>query len=512
MRKIYKSIVATSVLVGSLITTMPMTIAQTNQTSQDKPTVLFDRSHAQTAGAADWTSDGAFSDYADSFKEQGYQVKDIDGQSNIKDQTLKQSQILVIPEANIPFKTTEQNAIANYVKQGGNVIFISDHYNADRNLNRIDSSEAMNGYRRGAFDDMSKGMTNDEKHSKAMQDVKSSDWLSNQFGIRFRYNALGNVTTKNIVSPKESMGITKDINSVSMHAGSTLAITDPNKAKGIVYTPSHLSSKDKWSHAVDQGVYNNGGIKEGPYVAISKVGQGKAAFIGDSSLVEDSSPKYKREDTGENKKTYNGFHEEDNGKLLEQITKWMNQKDKSTSLSNSNVKLDQKTPLHSFEQPQNSKEPEKEPWSQPPSGYKWYDPSTFKAGSYGSKRSTNDQQDDTDTSSHEHGKVKFELPKNIVKEQPFNITVTLTGFPPNKTITDLKLGIYKDNGRQIGQFSNQQQSFSQPGYSTPQSVKTDDNGNATIQFKAKTTEDIDHAKIRLKQDSQIIDTKDISST
>ena len=28
---------------------------------------------------------------------------------------------------------------------------------------------------------------------------------------------------------------------------------------------------------------------EGPYVAISKVGKGKAAFIGDSSLVEDSS-------------------------------------------------------------------------------------------------------------------------------------------------------------------------------------------------------------------------------
>ncbi len=29
-----------------------------------------------------------------------------------------------------------------------------------------------------------------------------------------------------------------------------------------------------------------GGKAEGPYVAISKVGKGKAAFIGDSSLVE----------------------------------------------------------------------------------------------------------------------------------------------------------------------------------------------------------------------------------
>ncbi len=45
-----------------------------------------------------------------------------------------------------------------------------------------------------------------------------------------------------------------------------------------------------------------GGKAEGPYVAISKVGKGKAAFIGDSSLVEDSSPKYVREDNGERRK------------------------------------------------------------------------------------------------------------------------------------------------------------------------------------------------------------------
>ena len=150
MRKIYKSIVVSSILASSLFTAIPMTLAQTNPTSKDEPTVLFDRSHAQTAGAADWTSDGAFSDYADSFKSQGYQVKDIDGQANIDEQTLNQAAILVIPEANVPFKTSEQEAIANYVKQGGKVVFISDHYNADRNLNRIDSSEAMNGYRRGA--------------------------------------------------------------------------------------------------------------------------------------------------------------------------------------------------------------------------------------------------------------------------------------------------------------------------------------------------------------------------
>ena len=86
-----------------------------------------------------------------------------------------------------------------------------------------------------------------------------------------------------------------------MHSGSTLAITNPNKAKGIIYMPEHLTHSQKWSHAVDQGIYNGGGINEGPYVAISKIGKGKAAFIGDSSLVEDRSPKYLREDNGKPK-------------------------------------------------------------------------------------------------------------------------------------------------------------------------------------------------------------------
>lgn len=119
----------------------------------------------------------------------------------------------------------------NFVEKGGNIIFIADHYNADRNLNRFDSSEVMNGYRRGAYQDITKDLTNEEKHSKAMRNVKSSDWLSEHFGVRFRYNALGDLNTQNIVSSSDSFGITEGVHSVSMHAGSTLVITDPTKAK-----------------------------------------------------------------------------------------------------------------------------------------------------------------------------------------------------------------------------------------------------------------------------------------
>ena len=115
------------------------------------------------------------------------------------------------------------------------------------------------------------------------------------------------------------------VQSVSMHAGSTLAITDPNKAKGIIYMPEHLTHSQKWSHAVDQDIYNGGGINEGPYVAISKIGKGKAAFIGDSSLVEDRSLNIFVKIMG-NLKTYDGFKEQDNGKLLNNLTTWLGKK------------------------------------------------------------------------------------------------------------------------------------------------------------------------------------------
>ena len=166
----------------------------------------------------------------------------------------------------------------NFVEKGGNIIFISDHYNADRNLNRFDSSEVMNGYRRGAYQDIIKDLTNEEKHSKAMRNVKSSDWLSEHFGVRFRYNALGDLNTQNIVSSSDALVLLKVyilyqcIWFNSCHYRSY-------KSKRYYFLTRPFISKQRWSHAVDQGIYNGGGIAEGPYVAISKVGKGKAPSL-----------------------------------------------------------------------------------------------------------------------------------------------------------------------------------------------------------------------------------------
>jgi hypothetical protein len=344
-------------------------------------TILFDNTHEETAGSADWVIDGGFSDFGQALAGQGYMVKELRKSTPITLTDLQQAQVFVMAEPNVPLKTSEQSAILQYVQNGGSILFIGDHYNADRNLNRWDGSEVFNGYRRGAFGNPTKGMSSGEASSAAMQDVTSTDWLMSNFGLRFRYNAIGDVTANNVVSPSQSFNITSGVSTVAMHAGSTLAIEDPHHAKGIVYIPANPPA---WSNAVDQGVYNGGGTAEGPMVAIAKNSLGKAAFIGDSSAVEDSTPKYKREDTGASKTTYAGFQEQNDATLLVNLVNWLGTQENYTSFDGiSGFTEDTPTSLLSMETPANSTEPQTEPWSTPAAGYLWYDPSTFKAGSYG---------------------------------------------------------------------------------------------------------------------------------
>ncbi|MET3193833.1 hypothetical protein ABID96_000801 [Bacillus sp. OAE603] len=343
--------------------------------------ILFDNTHGQTAGAADWVLDGGFSDFANALANKGYYAKELRKNSPITYEDLQGYNVFIIGEANIPYKTSEQAAMIQYVQNGGSIFFIGDHYNADRNKNRWDASEVFNGYRRGAYSNPTKGMGTEEAISAAMQGVTGSDWLSDNFGIRFRYNAIGDVTANDIVAPSQAFGITTGVSTVAMHAGSTLAITNPNKAKGIVYLPTTSAA---WGNAVDQGVYNGGGRAEGPYAAVSKLGLGKAAFIGDSSPVEDATPKYLREETGTSKTTYDGFKEQNDGTLLVNIIDWLSKQESYTALSQvSGLQLDQATSLLAIETPQTSTEPEAEPWAAPAAGYKWYDSTTFKSGSYG---------------------------------------------------------------------------------------------------------------------------------
>ncbi|KRF43634.1 hypothetical protein ASG93_01550 [Paenibacillus sp. Soil787] len=437
--------------------------------------VLFDNTHGQTAGAADWVIDGAFSDFADGLKAVGFTVDALErpipytfGEQAVTYEQLKNYDVFVIGEANIPYKKSEQDAMLQYVKDGGSIYFIADHYNADRNKNRWDASEVMNGYRRGAWDNPAKGMSAEEAASPAMQGVESSDWLSQNFGVRFRYNALGDVDNlTDVVPANQSFGITAGVGSVAMHAGSTLAVMDPTKAKGLVYVPANVPA---WANAVDSGVYNGGGRSEGPFAAVAKIGSGKAAFIGDSSPVEDATPKYLREENGAKKTTYDGFKGEANDStFLVQTVEWLANHESYTNLAQvAGLQLDQPTQLSDFESPAQSSEPQPEPWSAPDPGYKWYEPTTFKPGSYGST-----QQPPT------QALYKFVHQSTLPSVQQFQIRVTADNLLPGQTISNLTVGIYLAGGTQVAKFQNAEGTWpTSYGYSAGFSVTADATGHA----------------------------------
>ncbi|MBP2001559.1 DNA/RNA endonuclease YhcR with UshA esterase domain [Paenibacillus shirakamiensis] len=468
--------------------------------------VLFDNTHAQTAGAADWVIDGAFSDFANGLKAVGFTVDDLQrtapytfGEQAVTYDKLKNYDVFVIAEANIPFKVSEQQALLEYVQHGGGVYFIADHYNADRNKNRWDSSEVFNGYRRGAWENPAKGMSTEEAASPAMQNVASSDWLADNFGIRFRYNALGDINASDVVASNQTFGITAGVSSVAVHAGSTLAILDPNKAKGLVYVPT---SAPAWANAVDSGVYNGGGRAEGPFAAISKVGLGKAAFIGDSSPVEDATPKYLREDNGKSKTTYDGFKEVNDSTFLVQTVEWLANKESYSSLNQvSGLVLDTPTALLPMEVPANSTEPKPEPWAAPDAGYKWYDPTTFKPGSYGAATKVPDAKP----------VYAFVKQKQLPSAQEFQIRLTADNLNPGQTVTDLKIGIYLAGGDQIARFKNADGTWSDYGYSPSVSLTANASGHAakdwTVQLKPNST---GSASLRLKQGSNNVSTETVT--
>ncbi|SFO96382.1 endonuclease [Salibacterium halotolerans] len=452
--------------------------------------VLFDNTHGQTAGQADWVIDGAFSEFAEGIAGNGYEVDELRQTEPISVDDLEPHDVFIIPEANIPFKQSEQEAMVEYTENGGSIFFISDHYNADRNLNRWDSSEIMNGYRRGAYANPTKGMEQDEINSEAMQGVKSSDWLSDEFGIRFRYNAPGTVTADQIAAPEETFGITEGVEEAAMHAGSTLAVTDPETAKGIVYLPDGLTESDKWGPSVDEGIYHGGGTEEGPFAAIAKKQEGKAAFIGDSSPVEDASPKYRNEQTGDPKTTYDGFQEADDAELLLNMVDWLAKQEDYQTFSETDITLNEPSPLLTKEIPEQSKQPEPEPWSQPDPGYEWYDPSTFAPGSYGAEEDPAAEPE-----------YSFDYPDTLPAGEAFTLHVEIEGLNPGQTVSGYDTGIYLDGGQQVAQVQRENGSWpSGYGYSDAFSVTADENGTAVKELTVRLQEGTEGAaNLRLRQ-------------
>ncbi|MFT4763774.1 MAG: hypothetical protein ACI9OH_000864 [Oleispira sp.] len=378
----------------------------TAQSSNGK-TVLFDVSHGGTEGNADWVIDGGFSDFADALVAEGYRVEEYRGidlnndglilyaddlntsnnsQNNeaiITYSAIQHADVLVLAESNRPFKISEYQALEQFVAAGKGIYFVGDHYNADRNLNTWDSTEVFNGYNRSTLAKYNYA----GEYGDLRNPGNGQGWLAQNFGIRFRFNAVDyKAGVSDITAPVHAEGVTQGVGPILMAGGATLAITDSSKAKGLVY----LSAQDNataWGHAVDAGLYF-GGRDEGPYVAIAKAGLGKAAFIGDSSPVEDATPKYRRQDSGSMKKTYPGWTDPgDAATLSVNIINWLATPESYTAFDNNNGHTAGELTPNAKAATEMDDPDHGNPWSTPNNGYNPNDPSTFANGAYAARLS-----------------------------------------------------------------------------------------------------------------------------
>lgn len=159
-----------------------------------------------------------------------------------------------------------------------------------------------------------------------------------------------------------------------------------------------------------------------------------------------------------------------------------------------NVQLDEKTQLLNFEQPENSRENEKEPWGTPKQGYKWYDSSTYASGSYGANSdSKNNKADQSTTSSSKEqnnnqssnsDQGAFEMPSSVQKQEKFQITVHVD---ESKLVNHkFQLSIKNKDGQEVGMFDGQA-----PGVSSSVSPKIK-NGVTDWYFKSKIANEADN--------------------
>jgi hypothetical protein len=254
-----------------------------------KKKVLFDATKAETAGNADWVIDsdqfdlefgkgrrqsnpqrfptpsasqvktntpenfwkGGLSAWAIDLVKRGYQVETLPSYAQItynskqNPQDLSNYQLFVICEPNIRFSKSEQEALMNFVKNGGGLFIIADHANSDRNNDGCDSPCVWNEF------------------------FKNFDY---PFGIEF---ALDNIkeTSTNIVDNKVfTNGKAGTVKSLKFSNGASITIRNNQIAKGLVY--QNRTKKEG---------------KTGLLFVYATYGNGRIAAMGDSSPADDGS-------------------------------------------------------------------------------------------------------------------------------------------------------------------------------------------------------------------------------
>ncbi len=285
-----------------------------------KSKILFDASKAETAGNADWVIDadqfdlslskgrkqsnpqrfptpaaaqvkqstpesfwkGGLSAWGIELVKRGYEVETLPAYAQItyndkkNAQDLTNYQVFVICEPNIRFSQSEQEALINFVKNGGGLFMIADHADSDRNNDGCDSPCAWNEL------------------------FKNYNY---PFGLEFATDNLKETATNLADEQAFINGAAGKVSSLKFSNGASVKLrpADNKTAKGIVY----------------QNRAKKGG-NSGAMCAYATYGSGRVVAMGDSSPADDG--------TGDIKdKLWKGWDEEDGShkRLIINATIWL---------------------------------------------------------------------------------------------------------------------------------------------------------------------------------------------
>lgn len=241
---------------------------------------LFDNTHAETAGNADWIIDtdmplplpdqstvgpatprtywlGAISSWGIDLVKRGYQVATLAAPNTItygdtaKPYDLSKFDVFIVPEPNTLFTAAETAAIFAFVQAGGGLVAVGDHWNSDRNGDTWDSPEIWNAFDPGQ--------------------LLGVHWqVSGEANNNIVQNS-GNIET----SPTDSIvhGPVGVADSVEFHNGTTFVLNPAAnpRVRGVI-----------WMTGLAHG---NAGLM----AARSEYGDGRVFFLGDSSPIDDGS-------------------------------------------------------------------------------------------------------------------------------------------------------------------------------------------------------------------------------
>jgi len=244
--------------------------------------VLFDNTHAETAGNADWIIDtdqplpvpdqstvtpatprtywlGSISSWGIDLVKRGYHVATLTASFGItygkgsNPYDLSNFDVFIVTEPNTAFSAAESTAIFHYVANGGGLVAVADHFDSDRDHDGIDSPRIWNKldaqHLWGASFEVGAGVSN------------------------ANFTEVWSTNVNSAADDSTIHGPAGTVNGLEFHNGTSL----------ILYPGINPSVRGSvWRNNSPHG-------NTGAMAARSVYGNGRIFFIGDSSPIDDGS-------------------------------------------------------------------------------------------------------------------------------------------------------------------------------------------------------------------------------